>query len=111
MGKLTTLKNRVPLLPARLQTVNPESWRAGKTTSAQRGYGYKWQQARLVYLNAYPICVYCEQKGLVVAGTVVDHIVPHKGDQTLFWARANWQTLCKDCHNSVKKAEEAQGLR
>jgi 5-methylcytosine-specific restriction protein A len=30
---------------------------------------------------------------------VVDHIIPHRGDQYLFWDQENWQALCKDCHD------------
>lgn len=40
---------------------------------------------------------------------MVDHIIPHKGDQQLFWDEGNWQSLCKDHHDSTKKAEEARG--
>ncbi|KPY29750.1 HNH endonuclease domain protein [Pseudomonas syringae pv. papulans] len=111
MAKLTTLKNRVQLLPARLQTINPDSWRAGKTTAAQRGYGYKWQQARLVHLNAHPLCAYCDRLGRVTEATVVDHSTPHRGDMKLFWDRSLWVSLCAPCHSSVKQAEEAAGLR
>ena len=31
--------------------------------------------------------------------TVVDYIVPHRGDQKLFWDKSNWQPLCKACHD------------
>ncbi len=37
---------------------------------------------------------------------MVDHKIPHKGDQKLFWDRDNWQPLCKACHDSVKRREE-----
>jgi 5-methylcytosine-specific restriction endonuclease McrA len=30
---------------------------------------------------------------------VVDHIQPHKGDETLFWDENNWQPLCRQCHD------------
>lgn len=42
----------------------------------------------------------------LTVATVVDHIVPHKGDQTLFWNEANWQPLCKLCHDSLKQKQE-----
>ena len=35
----------------------------------------------------------------IEVATVVDHIMPHKGDNTLFWDRDNWQSLCKRFHN------------
>ena len=38
--------------------------------------------------------------------TLVDHIIPHKGDQALFWDWRNWQSLCTPCHNRVKQRKE-----
>ncbi|MBX7275475.1 HNH endonuclease [Pseudomonas sp. ERGC3:05] len=111
MGRLKTLASRVQTQPDRLVAVNTNSWRATKETSAQRGYGYKWQKAREGWLNANPLCVYCERLGRVTAGSVVDHIEPHRGDMAVFWDRDNWQTLCKPCHDSVKQAEEAGSSR
>jgi len=43
--------------------------------------------------------VECERKGHVIPATVVDHIIPHRGDETLFWDESNWQALCKKCHD------------
>jgi 5-methylcytosine-specific restriction protein A len=52
----------------------------------------------------------CERDGRVEAGTVVDHIQPHKGDPVLFWSQANWQTLCSTHHSSDKQMLERSGL-
>ena len=42
-----------------------------------------------------------------VEANVVDHIIPHKGDERLFWdADNNWQSLCEECHNSTKRKME-----
>jgi predicted kinase len=38
--------------------------------------------------------------------SVVDHIIPHRGDQAKFWDSANWQSLCTRCHSSRKQAME-----
>lgn len=99
--KLAMLKPRVQTLKAqRIQAApNPDSWRAGKTT-AERGYGSKWQTARATYLKSHPLCVMCKAEGAIELATVVDHIVPHRGDQSLFWNTANWQALCKQHHDS-----------
>ena len=71
-------------------------------------YGSRWRRARAAYLAEHPLCALCEAQGRVVAATVVDHIVPHKGDAALFWDVANWQPLCKRHHDSTKqKAERA----
>lgn len=40
---------------------------------------------------------------------VVDHIQPHKGDTDLFHDPDNWQALCKQCHDSLKKQIESRG--
>jgi 5-methylcytosine-specific restriction enzyme A len=93
-----------------LQSLNSESWRAGKTTSAQRGYGYRWQQARERHLRVHPLCVICMEVDHVTAATVVDHKVPHEGDEAKFWDETNWQSLCVHHHSSHKQREEA-GLR
>ena len=68
-------------------------------SGASRGYNSKWQKARESYLAAHPLCVECMKSGKYTKGTVVDHIVPHKGNKELFWNRQNWQTLCKECHD------------
>jgi 5-methylcytosine-specific restriction protein A len=46
---------------------------------------------------------------LIVPATVCDHIVPHKGDERLFWAEENWQSLCFH-HHSEKTAQEDGGF-
>lgn len=80
-----------------------------RESSTARGYGYKWQQARKGWLAKHPLCIHCQARGLVVVATDVDHIVPHKGDMTLFWDRGNWQSLCGPCH-SAKTAREDGGF-
>ena len=37
--------------------------------------------------------------GMLTPATVVDHVIPHRGDQKLFWDEDNWQALCKSCHD------------
>ena len=78
-------------------------------SSTQRGYGYKWQQARAGYFRKHPLCVHCEAVGRFTAATDLDHIQPHKGDQVAFWDASNWQGLCKSCH-SIKTAGEDGGF-
>lgn len=78
-------------------------------SSTADGYGYKWQQERAAFLKENPLCVACHKRGLLVAATVVDHIVPHKGDKELFWRRSNWQPLCKK-HHDAKTARENGGF-
>lgn len=67
--------------------------------AAYRGYDRKWRQARDSYLRLHPLCVKCKQQGRLTPATVVDHIIPHRGDEHLFWDTRNWQSLCKSCHD------------
>jgi 5-methylcytosine-specific restriction protein A len=75
----------------------------------ERGYGIRWQVARVAHLRDHPLCVRCLALGDTTAANVVDHIKPHKGDQALFWQRDNWQSLCKRCHD-YKTATEDGGF-
>ncbi len=77
--------------------------------SSARGYGSRWQAARRVFLMANPLCVECLKKGIITQATDVDHIIPHKGDRSLFWDQSNWQALCHSCH-SRKTASEDGGF-
>lgn len=77
---------------------------ASRGTAAARGYGGKWQKARETFLRNNPLCVHCTADGIITAATVVDHIIPHRGDKSLFWDRSNWQGLCTRCHN-IKTAK------
>jgi 5-methylcytosine-specific restriction enzyme A len=105
---IKTLPSRVQMAKPRVATIQPGSWRADKQSSTQRGYGYRWQQARLGYLQAHPLCVMCQAEGRVEAATVVDHKVPHRGDMASFWDRDNWQSLCSTHHSADKQRQEAQ---
>lgn len=55
------------------------------------------------------MCVHCRAVGKRTAANVVDHIIPHRGDQDKFWDYDNWQALCKTCHD-IKTAKEDGGF-
>ncbi|MFI8616498.1 HNH endonuclease [Acidovorax sp. NPDC077693] len=96
---------------------------ARRGTAHERGYTSAWQRARDGFLRSNPLCVEHERRGDVVAAAVVDHIKAPKlkeandsGDpdriteaRQLFWDRANWQSLCKHCHDSIKQRFEKSG--
>ena len=67
--------------------------------AASRGYDRKWRQARKLFLQKHPLCAECQKEGRLTPATVVDHIIPHRGDQKLFWDEQNWQPLCARCHD------------
>ena len=51
----------------------------------------------------------CADEGRVVAASVCDHVVPHKGNEALFYASDNLSSLCKHCHDRHKQSEERTG--
>lgn len=80
-----------------------------RATAYQRGYDRRWQKVRDAWLRDHPLCVYCERFGKLSAATVVDHIIPHRGDYKLFTDADNLQSLCKHCHDSHKQRLEKSG--
>ena len=64
-----------------------------------RGYNAEWRRARKAFLQKHPLCAECGKAGKLTPATVVDHIIPHRGDKRLFWDENNWQPLCKSCHD------------
>lgn len=86
---------------------------AQRGTAHERGYNHRWAKARLTYLASHPLCVKCLKEGRTTAARVVDHVVPHLGDQALFWDVNNWQALCDftspyNCHGSKTGKESNQ---
>lgn len=79
-----------------------------------RGYGKAWQKARLGYLAKHPLCecADCKANGWITPSTVVDHIIPHRGDHALFWdSEGNWMAMSKPHHDAKTAREESFGRR
>jgi 5-methylcytosine-specific restriction endonuclease McrA len=68
----------------------------------------RWRKMRRRFLDQHPLCKFCKQKGLIRAATVVDHVIPHKGDAVKFWS-GELQALCKPCHDGDKQHMEKTG--
>lgn len=58
-----------------------------------------------------PFCRECARQGIRTRASVVDHIVPHRGDWALFVDPANHQSLCKTCHDRKTAREMAEEKR
>lgn len=91
---------------ANLTRLKPATVSLSRGSSTARGYDHRWRRARKRYLAKNPLCVHCEAEGIYTAANEVDHVIPHRGDQALFWDESNWQALCKP-HHSAKTAAGA----
>lgn len=69
----------------------------------------EWKRLRREQLREEPLCVFCNRVGRTIPATVVDHIKPHRGDETLFFDPDNLQSLCKCCHDATKQRFEKSG--
>lgn len=80
-------------------------------TAAERGYDSRWQKYRAHFLRQHPLCACedCKHRPVPLPADVVDHIIPHKGDKTLFWDTKNHQPMNKRCHDK-KTAREDGGF-
>jgi 5-methylcytosine-specific restriction endonuclease McrA len=87
------------------------SWRGDKRSSSERGYTWAWTKARNAYLRVHPLCVMCQamKPPRVTLANVVDHVIPHQGNEVLMWDESNWQALCAPHHNSDKQMLEKSG--
>jgi len=100
-----------------------------RPSARERGYDSKWEKARKAFLAKLEnqFCERCKARGLLNAGNlrmdgtvqanprrmhlVVNHRIPHKGDQRLFWDRSNWEVACPDDHDIRIQQEERGKVR
>jgi len=72
----------------------------------------RWERVRAHQLRKEPLCKFCLDHGRVTPATIADHTVPWKrglpDDAMRFWTTP-LQSLCKRCHDSLKKQVEFQG--
>lgn len=70
----------------------------------------RWATTRADQLACEPLCRYHAELGVIVPADIVDHIIPHRGDEEMFFA-GPFQSLCKACHDRIKQSEERRGFR
>ena len=74
----------------------------GRQSARSRGYDARWDKACATFKARHPLCRGCLALGRQVATDVVDHVEPHKGDQSKFWNTALWQSACRWHHDVIK---------
>ena len=80
-------------------------------SARERGYTSAWDKASKGHLERSPLCIYCLMGAWgdaprTTAATLVDHLIPHRGDQAVFWTRRDWISSCAPCHAGPKQAAE-----
>ena len=80
--------------------------REDRGSARQRGYNTRWDKAVATFKDRHRLCLGCQAVGEKRATEVVDHVEPHKGDQTKFWNTSMWQPACRHCHDVIKKMLE-----
>jgi 5-methylcytosine-specific restriction protein A len=70
----------------------------------------RWRTLRKAVLTSNPLCVHCNNNGLVTLAKVADHIqsVRLGGDK---WNIDNLQGLCESCHNIKTSKESKQWIQ
>jgi 5-methylcytosine-specific restriction enzyme A len=68
----------------------------------------RWRNMSKQQLLREPLCCMCQEHGLVQTADVADHIIPHHGDEQLFWF-GKLQSLCHMHHDSNKQQIEKKG--
>lgn len=69
----------------------------------------RWHRLRWYQLQKEPCCASCARRKRITPADIVDHIIPHRGDEELFFDADNLQSLCKHCHDSEKQQLEKSG--
>ena len=87
-------------MPFKPKTHQPLQSAPTRESSGRRGYDWRSRKCSKAFLALNYLCAECDRAGRLTQAEVVDHIDPHRGDKEKFWDQANWQSLCKNCHNS-----------
>ena len=98
-----------PISVASIAKPTPSEMEAGNNERARLYNSARWRKRRRAFLREHPLCKPCEDRGLVIAATVVDHVDGHQhaGWRDRFWDEARWQPLCATCHAAKSAAELA----
>lgn len=64
--------------------------------------GQRWQDTRLAYLAANPLCEDCLKTGKVVPGKAVHHIIERVDAPELAYDWDNLESTCNACHNKKR---------
>lgn len=95
------------------QAHKPKEQRSREASDWHRLYNLPVWRDRLrpEQLLLEPYCRGCARDGRRTRATVVDHVIPHRGDFALFADGGNLQSLCKRCHDRKTALEMRENRR
>lgn len=110
MAKLTRLKPSLALLPSTVAYAPDTTKERDRFRDAQHWRKWyrtaRWKKLRWATLTRDRFT--CQRCGKLEGDTsklVADHVLPHRGDEKLFWD-GDLTTLCATCHSGAKQREE-----
>jgi 5-methylcytosine-specific restriction endonuclease McrA len=114
MARLKAMPTRVMAVPLTVMPMVSGDYEADRAKWSQ---SRKWYQSKRWRLEVRPselikagfTCLWCRLCDPTGRALVVDHKIPHRGDEDLFWAESNRQVLCTTCHNGRKQRQEQRG--
>jgi len=71
-------------------------------------YDSTWRKLRRIQLRKDPLCAFCKKMGKITEATVADHITPISDDPKARLDPNNLQSLCKECHDTIKQRMESE---
>ena len=101
----------MPMMPKTHRAPTPHEIYERRGNRHEQGYTNRWARVAHHFLREHPVCVLCSAADRVTAATLVDHVIPHRGDDDLFWRESNWQALCAPCHNGPKRRADLLAAR
>jgi 5-methylcytosine-specific restriction endonuclease McrA len=119
MGRLKAVQPRLGTAPSRLRRAPATEGNRSRQRDASQPWRawYKtarWQKLRTEILKRDSWR--CQKTGALLIGkypapnsAVIDHKIPHRGDDELFWDRDNLQAVSKQYHDSEKQRLEKSG--
>ena len=114
VARLKAMPVRLAAVPVTVMAMTSGNYEADR---AQWSQARKWYQSKRWRKDIRPgelvkaqfTCLWCRHCDPTGKTLVVDHKVPHRGDEDLFWAEGNRQVLCTTCHNGRKQRDERGG--
>lgn len=108
-ARLPTAKSGLTVAPGLLSSpAKPDAAFGRRFNPLKRLYGLKrWKDMRIAqFIKDEQRCALCGHQEKDTSLLVCDHVIPHRGDEALFWNGPK-QTLCDFCHKVHKQSQEA----